>query len=104
MNVDDIVFSLSKIVEFKEIDSIHDLYGCIKFCMEFVENFKALNGEKKKEIVINSITYIITNNIETGVRQEMFLDFLDPTVEMVIQISKNKCFFNGIKHRFKCWM
>jgi hypothetical protein len=52
MNVDDIVISLSQIVEFKEIDSIHDLYGCIKFCMEFVENFKKLNGQIKKKMLL----------------------------------------------------
>ena len=104
MNFKDVETSLSKIVEFKHIDSIDDVYNSIQFCMEFVENFKDLKSKQKKDIVINCITFIIKNNIEDGVKQELLLDILDPTVEMIIQISKNKWFLNKIKTKFSCCM
>lgn len=104
MNYNDIESSLSKIVQFKNIDSIGDLYDSIQFCMEFVENFKDLKGQKKKDIVINCITFIIKNNIEDDVKRELLLEILNPTVEMIIQISKNKWFLNKIKTKFSCCM
>jgi hypothetical protein len=39
MDINDIECSLLKIVEFKQIDTIANLYDCIKFTMEFVDNF-----------------------------------------------------------------
>ena len=100
----DIESSLLKIVEFKHIDSIDDLFECIKFCMEFVENFKGLKSERKNELVLNTVTYIIKNNIEDGVKQEILLDILNPTIKIIIQISKNEWFLNKIKNKFSCWL
>ena len=82
----------------QNINSIDDLgapfwFDFLKTIMESVENFKIL-GKHKKEIVIELICIIITNEVELddGIKNEMvkqIRNYAPSAIDLIVDVSKH---------------
>lgn len=91
--------SIKTILKDKKINSISDLFKLIRCLMEFVETFKSLTGEEKKNLIYDNVIDLLFRNY-TIEEASQYIVMINPYIENLIILSKSKILLNLKKKNF----
>jgi hypothetical protein len=91
--------SIKTFLKDKKINSISDLFKLIRCLMEFVERFKSLTGEEKKNLIYDNVIDLLFRNY-TIEEASQYIVMVNPYIENLIILSKSKILLNLKKKNF----
>ena len=92
--------SIKKFLRYKKIDDLPGFFRLVKDLMEYIETFKSLIGEEKKNIIYDNVIDLLYRNYKVE-EAGPYIVLINPVIENLILISKSKLLLNLKKNFLK---
>ena len=94
--------SIKKFLRYKKIDDLPTFFLLVKDLMEYIEKFKSLTGEEKKNIIYDNVIDLLYRNYKVE-EASIYISLINPYIENLILLSKSKILLNLKNNILKCF-